>query len=107
MGEIGLAAGKPPLIPEFLAPNLPGDLAFLLRYVGILPVDRESFADVFRKPLAGFDYEDCQSVHHDDVDHMIVWKDRSIRELAGKTIRLEFFLRSADFYTFRAAAVRP
>ena len=40
----------------------------------------------------------------DSVALDVRWGGRSIDELKGKVIRLEFQLRDADLYTFRAAA---
>lgn len=59
--------------------------------------------DVNRKVLPGFDYGDCEPLQGDHVAHQVRWKERSINELAGKVVRIEFFLRNADLYTFRAA----
>ena len=53
--------------------------------------------------LPGFDYTDCIAFEGDDVAHEVVWPERSLNELAGQTIQLEFYLRSAELYTFRAS----
>lgn len=59
-------------------------------------------SDEARRPLPGFDYPDCVPFSGDSVAAPIQWKSASIDSLAGRTIRLEFFLTNADLYTFRA-----
>ncbi len=59
-------------------------------------------SDERRKPIDGFDYTDCKPFKGDDVAHTITWPGRSIDELKGQVIRIEFFLRDADLFTFRA-----
>ncbi len=58
--------------------------------------------DAKRKVLPGFDYDDCQALKGNNVAHEITWKDKGIASLGGQVIRLEFFLKEADLYTFRA-----
>jgi len=59
-------------------------------------------SDAKRKPLPGFDYDDCVAFDGDSVSHEITWKEKSIDSLAGQIIRLEFWLTQADIYTFRS-----
>jgi hypothetical protein len=59
--------------------------------------------DEKRKPIPGFDYDDCNPFTGDSVAQEITWKDKSLYSLAGQTIRFEFFLRDADLYTFRSS----
>jgi hypothetical protein len=59
--------------------------------------------DAKRKPIPGFDYDDCTPFQKDDVAHEIAWKEGSMNALAGRNVRLEFFLKSADLFTFRAS----
>jgi hypothetical protein len=61
-------------------------------------------SDAGRKPLAGLNYDDCTPVVGDGVAQPVRWGKRSLDELKGQVVRLEFFLRDADLYTFRAAA---
>lgn len=56
-----------------------------------------------RKPVEGFDYADCTPFSGDDVRHRVSWGDRSLNELQGQVIRLEFYLDDADLYSFLAA----
>ena len=58
--------------------------------------------DARRKPLAGFGYDNNISFHADSVDHEVTWKESDISQLKGRVVRLEFFLASADLFTFRA-----
>lgn len=56
-----------------------------------------------RKPIDGFDHEDCESFSDDSVRHVVRWRKRSLDELKGQMIRIEFYLDDADLYTFRAS----
>jgi len=64
---------------------------------------RVRISDEQRKPIPGFDYEGCETLQDDCVAHEVIWKDHSMYDLKGKTLRLEFFLQDADLYTFRAS----
>ncbi|MFT5466715.1 MAG: hypothetical protein ACI8UO_001815 [Verrucomicrobiales bacterium] len=59
--------------------------------------------DAARKPLPGFGYEDSVPFTGDSTRHEVKWKEHSIAELKGQVIRIEFQLKMADLYTFRAA----
>jgi hypothetical protein len=59
-------------------------------------------SDEKRVPLAGFDFENGAAFTGDSLAHPMTWGGRSLDGLKGKVIRLEFFLREADLYTFRA-----
>ena len=59
-------------------------------------------SDKKRKPLDGFNYDDCEVFSGDGTAHEIIWKNRSIDSLKGQVIRLEFFLKNAELFTFRA-----
>ena len=60
-------------------------------------------SDELRKPVAGFNYDDMPFFKSDAVSQEITWKGGSLDALKGKVIRLEFQLKDADLYTFRAA----
>lgn len=59
-------------------------------------------SDANRKVLPGFDYADCVPLTADSLSHEVQWQQPTIQSLAGQTIRLEFYLRDADLFTFRA-----
>ncbi len=61
-------------------------------------------SDELRKPIADFDYDDMPAFKGDSVAHEVKWNGKSLDELKGKVVRLEFQLHDADLYTFRAAA---
>ncbi|MBC8289621.1 MAG: hypothetical protein H8E37_04815 [Planctomycetes bacterium] len=69
-------------------------------------VVRVRVSDPGRKPIPGLNYDDCQDFEGNSVSHKVSWQDASINDLKGKLIRLEFFLRSADLFTFRASESR-
>lgn len=56
-----------------------------------------------RDVLEGFDYKDCEPFSGDNTEHEVTWTSgRTLNELAGQEIRLEFSLTSADLYSFQA-----
>jgi len=59
-------------------------------------------SDERRKPIAGYDYDDCRPFSGDTVRHEIAWGGGSLDALRGQVIRLEFYLENADLYTFVA-----
>jgi hypothetical protein len=65
---------------------------------------RVRVSDSKRKPIEGFNYEDGEDFSGDRVSHEIRWGERSLDELKGQSIRLEFYLQNAELFTFRAAA---
>jgi hypothetical protein len=48
--------------------------------------------------IPGFEAEKCVIRETDRIDIPLKWADASPRQLAGRTIRLRFFLRSASIY---------
>lgn len=50
------------------------------------------------KVLPGFEAEKCLIQNTDRIDMPLRWKEKSVRELAGRSIRLRFYLRSANIY---------
>ena len=61
-------------------------------------------SDELRRPIKGFNYDDSPAFTGDSVAHEVKWNDKSLDVLKGQVIRLEFLLKNADLYTFRAAA---
>jgi hypothetical protein len=59
-------------------------------------------SDEKRKVLPGFDYDDGDAFKGDSTAHEVLWKGKSMDELRGRNVRLEFFVRDADIYTLRA-----
>jgi len=55
-----------------------------------------------RKVIPGFDHTDCRDFHGDSTAAEICWKGRTLDELTGQPIRLEFFIQNCDLYSFRA-----
>ena len=54
------------------------------------------------KVVPGFEAEKCLIQNSDRIDAPLRWKDKSARELAGRTISLRFYLRSANVYAVTA-----
>ncbi len=63
---------------------------------------RVRVSDELRKPIPGFDYSDAPAFSGDSVAHQVKWNGKSMNDLKGRVVRLEFHLRAADLYTFRA-----
>ena len=54
--------------------------------------------------IPGFEAEKCVIRNEDRSDIPLKWGDASARQLAGQTIRLRFFLRSANIYAVTAGS---
>jgi hypothetical protein len=65
-------------------------------YVMVAVLDEEGRA------IQGFEAEKCLIRDDDRSDILLKWGDTSARRLAGRTIRLRFFLRSANIYAVTA-----
>ena len=55
-----------------------------------------------REGVPGFTYDDCHTFTGDSTSHEVTWKEKSIDSLKDEVIFLEFFLKEAELYTFRA-----
>ena len=57
--------------------------------------------DVDGKPLAAFNKHDCDPMQVDKIRHTITWNGKlDLTQLAGKAIKLRFYLRNAKLYSF-------
>lgn len=54
--------------------------------------------------VPGFEPEKCALQNVDQIDLPLRWGDRSARELSGRSIRLRFYLRSANIYAVTSGA---
>ena len=53
------------------------------------------------KPLGGFTKADCDVFSGDTVRHTVTWQGKaSLSKLAGKPLRLRFYLRDAKLFSF-------
>ena len=59
-------------------------------------------SDARRKVVPGFDYADGATFSGDETSLEMKWNGRGLAEMKGREIRLEFFLREAEIFTFRA-----
>jgi hypothetical protein len=63
---------------------------------------RVELQDVDGEPLTGFSAKHCQEITGDEVERVVVWKHGAgVGRFAVQPIRLRFFLRDADLYSFR------
>ena len=60
-------------------------------------------SDAKRKPIPGYNYDDGETFDGDSTAQIVKWNGKSMADLKGRELRLEFFLKEADLYTFRAA----
>jgi hypothetical protein len=56
-----------------------------------------------RQAIPGFNHDNCRAFRGDDTRHTVQWQGRSLNELKGQVVRLEFLLRDADLFTFVAS----
>ena len=58
--------------------------------------------DADGKPIAGFAHEDADEIIGDEIVRVVTWKGKSdVSALAGKTVRLAFYLKDADVFSFK------
>jgi len=55
-----------------------------------------------RHAVIGYDHDDTRTFTGDSVDHRVTFAGGSMDAMTGKLIRLEFFLRNADLFSFQA-----
>mgnify|MGYP000970337263 CR=1 FL=1 len=48
--------------------------------------------------IPGYEFEKCLIQNADQIDLPLLWEGKSAAELAGQTVRLRFYLRSANIY---------
>lgn len=59
-------------------------------------------ADENRNALSAFSKRDCCEIIGDEIDRKVAWKnDPDLKSLNGKTVRLHFFMKDADLYSFK------
>jgi hypothetical protein len=52
------------------------------------------------EPLDGWSEQDCTPFTGDELDARVAWGTKSLADLAGKTVRLRFYLDDAKLYAF-------
>jgi hypothetical protein len=63
---------------------------------------RIELQDAEGKPIPGFTLADCVALDGDEIDKTVAWKGGAdVGALAGKPVRLQFDLKSADLFSFR------
>jgi hypothetical protein len=70
--------------------------------LGVEVLDRDG------SPLKGYARDDCILPNFDAVQQTVRWKDHEdLGELAGRPVRLRFYLRQGDFYAFQIHHAEP
>jgi hypothetical protein len=67
---------------------------------------RVRVSDELRRLVPGFDYKDCATFAGDALAHAVTWAGADLDTLKGKVVRLEFYVKNADIFTFRATRGR-
>lgn len=63
---------------------------------------RVELLDERDKPIPGYTRDECIPMSRDSVDARVRWKEReSVAELAGRPVKLKFYLRNARLYSYR------
>jgi hypothetical protein len=63
---------------------------------------RVELQEVDGQPIEGYSLAECNTVFGDDVDRVATWKQgASVKQLAGRPVRLRFQLRDADLYALQ------
>ncbi|CAK7031083.1 MAG: hypothetical protein PETM_01282 [Petrimonas sp.] len=58
--------------------------------------------DINGKPISGFTLDDCESTFGDTTERIVYWKNGAdVSKLKGKSIRIRFFMKDADIYSFK------
>lgn len=54
------------------------------------------------KPISGYAFADSQEIIGNEIARVVSWhKQKDVSELAGRPIRLKFYLKDADLYSFK------
>lgn len=65
---------------------------------------RVEIQDEAGKPIGGFAAGDCVEIIGNEIERAVRWKSGAdVSSLAGKTVRLRFIMKDADFYALRFA----
>jgi hypothetical protein len=62
---------------------------------------RVQVCDAEERPLPGFAFTDCRPIAEDSLAAALSWK-RPLRELRGRTVRLQFLLRESRLFALDA-----
>ncbi|NLB26604.1 MAG: hypothetical protein GX820_07930 [Bacteroidales bacterium] len=58
--------------------------------------------DISGKPFEKYSLEKCTPVFGDSLERVVSWQGgNDISDISGKAVRLRFFLKDADLYSFR------
>jgi hypothetical protein len=58
--------------------------------------------------IPGFTADECQEIIGNEIDRTVFWNgDTSVAELSGRTIRIRFFMKDADLYSFKFGTETP
>ena len=57
--------------------------------------------DFITEVLDRYRLEDCDEMFGDTIQRHVTWKNNAdLSAIAGQTVRIRFFLRDADFFSF-------
>jgi hypothetical protein len=52
------------------------------------------------RPMPGFGKQDCQAISTDSTRQPVTWKGNDLQQLAGKPVRIKFYLTNSRLYSF-------
>jgi hypothetical protein len=64
---------------------------------------RVQISDAAGKPVPGFTFADCQPIASDSLGAPVAWKTKSLKDVRGTPIRLEFEIQNASLFAFDLA----
>lgn len=58
--------------------------------------------DENKNPIPGYSLDECYEIFGDEIERVVMWKNHvKFSQLADRAIRLRFFLKDADIFSFR------
>src|SRR5690606_37001607 len=58
--------------------------------------------DEQQRPIPGYSFSEAQEIIGNETARIVLWKSqKNVSELVGKPIRLKFYLKDADLYSFK------
>jgi hypothetical protein len=61
---------------------------------------RVQVCDAAGKPLPGLSYADCKPITGDSLDAPVAWKSKSLADIGGQPVRLQFAIQNASLFAF-------
>ena len=103
-GFVSLQAGGVQTVTETGALRFDGDRLELNISTAAAGSARVELTDIRGRVLEGYSAADCDDIFTDRLDYTVSWNGKTdLSGLAGKPVRLRFYMTDADLYAFRFA----